>query len=108
MKTHTYLQAPNGNVVRLKNGFSWPAFFFGPVWPFIRRAWLLGFVLIVPVLGLNVLEAIILSSWNSVAGAVLVLAGNVFCMYMYGRYCNRWIVRSLKGKGYGDFGSHET
>jgi hypothetical protein len=106
MKTHTYLRAPNGNVVRLKNGFSWAAFFVGPLWPFMRRAWLLGFILLVPVVGLQVLAALILSSWNKVAGALFLLAANVLCMYVYGRYCNCWIVQSLKSKGYGEIASH--
>jgi len=70
----------------------------------MRRAWLLGFALLVPVVGLQVLEALILTSGSKVAGALFLLAANVICMYVYGRYCNRWIVQSLKNKGYGELG----
>ncbi len=31
-----------GKIVAVKNGFSWPAFFFGAIWMYVKRMWVEG------------------------------------------------------------------
>lgn len=37
--------SPSGTSVYTKDGFSWPAFFFGPIWALVKKAWRDFFVL---------------------------------------------------------------
>lgn len=40
MKTFAVYQYPTRDFEAVKQGFSWPAFFFGPVWMLIKKLWL--------------------------------------------------------------------
>ena len=44
MSTYRLFKAPDGNIVRVKMGFSWQAFFVGSLKAIVRRTWLLGIV----------------------------------------------------------------
>ena len=44
--THSVYVHPDGRREIIKNGFSWPAFIFGPLWAWRRRMVLLGFSLL--------------------------------------------------------------
>ena len=44
MSTYRLYKSPNGDIVRVKMGFSWQAFFIGSLSTIIRRGWLLAAV----------------------------------------------------------------
>ena len=46
---------PDRDVVLVKEGFSWPAFFFGVPWALLRRLWLAAFVLVLATAGIAAL-----------------------------------------------------
>ena len=42
MSTYRLYKSPNGDIVRVKIGFSWQAFFVGSLRAIVRRTWLLA------------------------------------------------------------------
>ena len=44
MGTYRLYKSPNGDIVRVKMGFSWQAFFVGSLKAIVRRTWLLAVV----------------------------------------------------------------
>jgi len=38
MKSERAFRSPTGRIVRVRNGFSWPAILFGPMWAFVKRS----------------------------------------------------------------------
>jgi hypothetical protein len=85
---------------RIKNGFSWPACLFGPLWAFVKRAWLLGFLLLIPVILLRIVEEVVYRSGTGTAGALFVLMFYLVYMYNVGRRGNAWLTSALRRKGY--------
>lgn len=84
--------------VLVKEGFSWPAFLFGPLWAFAHRMWLIAVALVVLVLALGLaLDALgvadVVETVISFAVAVLI-----------GAHGNDWRRRALIRRGYRDAG----
>lgn len=46
MHNYKIFKDPLGVYEAVKQGWSWPAFFFGTIWVFIKRIWWLGFGLV--------------------------------------------------------------
>ena len=44
MSKYRLYKSPNGDIVRVKMGFSWQAFFVGSLSAIVRRTWLLAAV----------------------------------------------------------------
>ena len=44
MKQFSILQHPALGLEAVKNGWSWPAFFFTWIWAFVKRLWLIGVI----------------------------------------------------------------
>ncbi|MFT8827801.1 DUF2628 domain-containing protein [Acetobacter syzygii] len=42
MKSFNIYEDNNGNYRAIKNGWSWPAFFFGSVWALCMQIWIIG------------------------------------------------------------------
>ena len=47
MSTYRLYKSPNGDIVRVKMGFSWQAFFVGSLSTLVRRGWLLAVVAVI-------------------------------------------------------------
>lgn len=39
MKTYKVFQHPDGRIEAVKQGWSWPAFFFGIIWAIVKKLW---------------------------------------------------------------------
>jgi hypothetical protein len=52
-------RSPDEAFVLVKDGFSWPGFFFGPLWALSRRMWVVGALLIALVIGVGFVPQII-------------------------------------------------
>ncbi len=90
---------PERGMVRVKTGFSWPAFFFGTLWAVAKRLWLVALAMCVPEL------AIWFCSGRAEArGDVgLACAGLLFQIvyrWLCGRYANAWWRARLVAQGY--------
>lgn len=83
----------------VKVGFSWPAWFFPPFWPFIKKLWFLG-------LGC-VAVMVLLAIGEELAGGPSNLWWSLFDLgtmaaisILYGMCGNRWIENSLLARGF--------
>jgi hypothetical protein len=89
-------------VVGVKVGFSWPAFFFGSLWAVVKRAWALFAVLLLVDAALWFGSGYAAQSRN----ALLVLAflgANLAYAVIRGVYGNRWLGVSLRRRGFVQF-----
>ena len=100
MCKYRLFKSPDGDIVRVKMGFSWQAFFIGSLRAIVRRTWLLAVV--------GALGYFSLSYFNGAPSAssrtealVLVLLG-FYGVYML--FCgvngNRWLGDSLRRRGF--------
>jgi hypothetical protein len=69
---------PDDLYVLVKDGFSWPAFFFGPLWALSHRMWVVGALLIAALIAIGMVPAVMsdagdaIASWLSLSLAVLL------------------------------------
>jgi hypothetical protein len=90
----------NKGMVKVKVGFSWPAFFFGSLWAAAKRMWLPEFFLLVAVdAGLWFLTGV--AEANHQSGlAIVVLFANIGYAFIRGKRGNHWLSASLVRRGY--------
>ncbi len=112
-KHHIYHRGSKS--ITLKEGFSWPAFFFTFLWAFVKRQWRLGFIL----LGIAVVVEIIMllicvpmfpdgipgmfDAAISPAVKFFYIFNIIFAllfMFIIGKFANQWLAKSLRKKGY--------
>ena len=100
MSTYRLYKAPNGDIVRVKMGFSWQAFFFGSLKAIVRRTWLLALVGLVFYV-MSALYGDAPTATSRTAALLLVLLG-FYAVYML--FCgvngNRWLGDSLRRRGF--------
>ena len=90
---------PDRGYVRVKTGFSWPAFFFGTLWAVAKGLWLVALAMLVPEAAIWFCSGFAEAHGNAglaVAGLVFQLAYRVVC----GRYANAWWRAKLVRQGY--------
>ena len=98
--SHQLFEHPRRGVVRVKHGFSWPAFFFSALWAGVKGLWWPTFW------GLMALDIALwfLTGWASAARApLLTLAGLVATVayaVLRGRRGNQWLRNGLLRRGY--------
>ncbi len=90
---------PGRDYVRVKKGFSWPAFFFGPFWAAAKKNWGLFFLMMLVEIVLYALGAAVQAQRDlGLAGLQFLLA----IAYWVGRGLvgNPWWRASLRRRGY--------
>ena len=100
MASHLLFKSPDGEVVKVKLGFSWQAFFIGSFRAVLKRTWLL--------IGLSALAYFMVAYMGRSIGessrsvALLFLLAGAYALYMLfcGIYGNRWLVSSLLRRGF--------
>ena len=100
MSNYQLYKAPNGDIVRVKMGFSWQAFFAGSLKAIVRRTWLLGVVG-----GLFYFGSAFFGGAPTVSSrtaALLLVVLGFYAVYML--FCvvngNRWLGDSLRRRGF--------
>jgi hypothetical protein len=91
---------PKKGLTQVKQGFSWPAFFFGSLWAAVRRMWFPSFVVMAL---LDVALWFLTGYAEAQRAGGLVLLGLVATLayaYLRGRYGNRLLEASLLSRGY--------
>lgn len=99
MKKTLTLIHPSGKVAQVKVGFSWPAFFLGPLWAIVKRLWLHFLILIMVAQALNFFMDHALSQDN-LPSALLSIAMSLSYPFACGFYGNRWLLKTLLKRGY--------
>jgi hypothetical protein len=64
MKTYNIYVNPQGAGEAVKQGWSWPGFFFNFIWALIKRIWVLGVVLMILSFALGFAEGTIEVSYG--------------------------------------------
>jgi hypothetical protein len=100
MSTYRLYKSPEGDIVRVKMGFSWQAFFVGSLATIVRRTWLLaavGFLYYVSEAYFNGVP-----TPTSRTAAVALAGLGFYAVYML--FCcvngNRWLGDSLRRRGF--------
>lgn len=95
----TYFHPVKG-YVHVKQGFSWPAFFFGSFWALVKRMWFPAFAL------MTVFEILLwfvsgyAQAQRNVGLALLGAASSLIYCFLRGRYGNRLLARVLLNRGF--------
>ncbi|WP_150537094.1 DUF2628 domain-containing protein [Neisseria flavescens] len=82
MKTYKIFKNPTGQYEAVKQGWSWPAFFFGGIWACVKKIWGLGigifvvFIILNLIAGDNPAMGSLVSALGFGVGIVLGLQGN--------------------------------
>ena len=97
--THSVYEHPDGRREIIKNGFSWPAFVFGPLWAWRRGMFLLGFALLALELSLQLIPEIFID-FMAEAGIVVHLVLTVGVLIWIGAQGNAWLRRSVLNRGF--------
>lgn len=109
MKTFDIYNHPNFGYEAVKKGFSWPAFFFGPIWAFSRNLWILGLAYIVVSLALHTMITEIKPEATDTSLLFIFLANllvgisyivRFLLAIWFGIKGNEWVSNHLKKQSY--------
>ena len=103
MSTYRLYKSPNGDIVRVKMGFSWQAFFVGSLSAVIRRTWLLFVVGALYYVGeayFNGLNGVPTLTSRTAGVALAGLGFYAVYMLFCGVNGNRWLSDSLRRRGF--------
>ena len=97
MKSYRVFKHPAGKVEAVKQGWSWPGFFFTFIWAFVKRLWVVGGVILVLAFGAGVvLDSMMSDSVNSAVSNVMGLVVSL----VVGVRGNIWRENNLLSRGY--------
>ena len=99
MKQYDIYSSPLGMTEAVKQGWSWPAFFFSPIWAMVKKMWLLGSITLVGVL---VLYAMFGSTSQRFSFADLLSLG---ISIVFGVQGNAWRESNLLSRGFKRIGT---
>ena len=104
MSSHLLFKSPDGDVVKVKVGFSWDAFFLGSLKAVVRRTWLLVSLAVAGFLTWSWMGPALTASSRSVALLLALCCAYLGYMLFCGLYGNRWLVSSLLRRGFRQVG----
>jgi hypothetical protein len=95
---------PTQGYEAVKQGFSWPAFFFGLIWMLVKRLWGFAGLWFLAYVGLALIEAVTDAAQSEPGAQALVylmLAGGYFALWLVPAFKgNSWRVANLTKRGY--------
>lgn len=100
MASHLLFKSPTGEMVRVKKGFSWQAFFVGSLRTVLKRTWLLMGLALIGYLMVAWSGTSFVDSSRNVALLFALLVVYFLYMVFCGIYGNRWLVSSLLRRGF--------
>lgn len=90
---------PQGSYKAVKQGWSWPAFFFGFIWALVKKMWVLGFGLIVLFFGLGFIGGFAGGDVEQAMNVITSL-GSIVVAIVFGVNGNRWREKNLTSRGF--------
>ena len=97
--SHSIYAHPDGRRETIKNGFSWPAFIFGPLWAWRKGMVLLGLGLLALELSLQLIP-LIFGDFTTEAGILADLIVTVGVLTWIGSQGNAWLRRRVLNRGF--------
>jgi uncharacterized membrane protein required for colicin V production len=94
MNTFRVYKHPAQGFEAVKEGFSWPALFFGPLWLLFKQLWLFAVAWIT--------ASVILSSIEGISDEVGMASGPMTMVYLLvaGGYLALWLIPAFKGNSW--------
>ena len=99
MTTHVCFLDPGRDFVRVKTGFSWPAFFLGSTWACAKKLWGLMLLMFMVEGALFFLSAAAGARGDGLLGLAWIVLEPAY-LFARGRYANAWRRAALLRKGY--------
>lgn len=93
-------QSPNGEIVKVKMGFSWRAFFVGSLTVMLRRVWLLAGIALFFFLSQAYFHGSPTPTSRTAALALALMAIYAVYMLFCGFNGTRWLTESLRRRGF--------
>ena len=100
MSRYRVFKSPNGDIVRVKMGFSWRAFFVGSLTALVRRVWLILAVASLFFLSETYSSGAPTPTSRTAALALVLVALYAVYMLFCGVHGNRWLSDSLRRRGF--------
>ncbi|MEN6330869.1 MAG: DUF2628 domain-containing protein [Smithella sp.] len=102
MKQYKVFKHPSGAIEAVKQGWSWPAFFFSFIWAMVKKMWALGVGFFAAFFILGIILGIILglagvkeNAANGLINIAAIIANSVF-----GVNGNAWREKNLLSRGF--------
>ena len=99
MKQYKIFKHPNGTTEAIKQGWSWPAFFFSCFWAIAKRMWLTGIALFAASI---LLGAVIGNMEMGPRGDAIINIISIAISIIFGLKGNDWRKAMLYAQGYED------
>lgn len=99
MKHFKIYSHPQGSTETIKQGWSWPAFFFGWIWALVKKMWHLGAGVIVVFFVLGIIAAIAGGKAEETLTALTGLAAIVLSI-VFGVNGNKWREKNIASRGF--------
>lgn len=100
MASHLLFKSPSGDIVKVKTGFSWQAFFVGSLRAMLRRTWFLGGLLAAGFFMFTWIDGAPAATSRNIALLIALGAACLAYMTFCGVQGHRWLVASLLRRGY--------
>lgn len=98
MKQYKMFKHPSGAIEAVKQGWSWPAFFFSIIWAMIKKMWALGGGFLVAFFILGLILGIA-GAEEGVADGLINIAG-IIVNIVFGINGNAWREKNLLSRGF--------
>lgn len=99
MKQYKVFDHPTGKIEIVKQGWSWPGFFFTAIWAFFNRMWLIGGVVFAAFFVGTVLGEIAGGETEQDIDLIIDIAILILPI-VFGVKGNSWREKNLQGRGY--------
>jgi len=97
MKQYEVFKHPSGASEAVKQGWSWPAFFFGFIWAMTKKLWAIGFGVLA---GAFVVGFILAVAGAGEGGDLLMNIASLIVSIIFGLNGNSWRRNNLISRGY--------
>jgi len=99
MKQFKIYANPQGTYEAVKQGWSWPAFFFGFIWALVKKMWALGFGVLAVFFVLGFIGGAAGGDLEQGIDALTSIGGLVLAI-VFGVNGNKWRESNLTSRGY--------
>lgn len=96
MKEYKVFEHPIGKIEPVKQGWSWPAFFFNWVWALIKRMWGIA----VTVFLLSLFMEIFINEAEFGIGTIVIFMVSIVILFIFGINGNDWREKKLLSRGF--------
>jgi hypothetical protein len=99
MNQYKIFEHPVGKIDAVKEGWSWPAFFFNSIWALVKRMWVLGGILSAVFFVLAFMGGVTSGGTGRTINALIWL-GDFAISVVFGLNGNSWRESNLESRGY--------